>query len=154
MLIVIWEVDGFHVIDLMTWQRSFNSDYFVIHALAPMIVKVFPRGRIPHTCRLRYHLNNCRFHFSEAIEQFITENHTERVIHPPYSLNLAPSDFWLFGHVKTSLVGQIFDDPEQLLEAITEFLNEIQPPEVVTVFRHWVERTQWVLENNGDYYHK
>jgi hypothetical protein len=56
--------------------------------------------------------------------------------------------------VKTSLVGQIFDEPKQLLEAITEFLNEIQPPEVVTVFSHWVERVRSVLENNGDYYHE
>jgi hypothetical protein len=49
-------------------------------------------------------------------------------------------DFWLFGHVKTSPVGQTFNKPEQLLEAITEFLNENHPPEVVTVFSHWAER--------------
>jgi hypothetical protein len=50
------------------------------------------------------------------------------VPHPPYSPDLALSDFQLFGHVKTSIVGQTFDEPEQLLEPITEFLNEIQPP--------------------------
>jgi hypothetical protein len=55
-------------------------------------------------------------------------------------------DFWIFGHVKTSLVGQTFDEPEQLPEAITEFLNEIQPPEVVAVFSHWAERVRWVLK--------
>jgi histone-lysine N-methyltransferase SETMAR len=119
-----------------------------------MVAKGFPRGRIPHTRRLQLHLDNCRVHFSKATEQFITENHIGRVPHPPYSPDLAPSDFWLFGHVKTSLVGQIFDEPEQLLEAITEFLNEIQPPEVVAVFNHWVERVRWILENNGDYYHE
>jgi hypothetical protein len=73
---------------------------------------------------------------------------------PPDSPDLPPSDFGLFGHVKTSLVGQTFDEPEQLLEAITEFLNEIQPPEVVAVFSHLVERTRWVLEKNRDYYHE
>jgi hypothetical protein len=56
--------------------------------------------------------------------------------------------------VKTSLVGQTFDEPEQLLETITKFLNEIQPPEVVAIFSHWVERVRWALENNGDYYHE
>jgi hypothetical protein len=35
--------------------------------------------------------------------------------------NLALSDFWPFDHMKTSLVGQTFDEPEQRLEAITEF---------------------------------
>jgi transposase len=99
-------------------------------------------------------MNNCRVHFSDATEQLITENHIGRVPHPPHSPDLAPSDFWHFGHVKASLVGQTFDDPEQLLEAITEFLNEIQPSEVVAVFSHWVERVRRVLENNGDYYHE
>jgi hypothetical protein len=33
-------------------------------------------------------------------------------------------------------------------------LNEIQPPELVAIFSHSVEMMQWVLENNGDYYHE
>jgi histone-lysine N-methyltransferase SETMAR len=154
MFTVIWGVDGFHVVDLMTSQRRFNSEYFMSYVLAPMVVKVFPRERIPQTCRLQLHLDDCRVHFSKLTEQFFTENHIRRVPHPRYSPDLAPSDFWLFGHRKTSLVGRAFNEPEQLLEAITEFLNEIHPPEVVAVFRHWVERVRWVLENNGDYYHE
>jgi hypothetical protein len=124
------------------------------HVLAPMVAKVFPRGRIPHICRLQFHLDNCRVHFSKAAEQFITENQIGRVPHLLNSSDLVSSDFWIFGHVKTSLVGQTFDEPEKLLGAITKFLNEIQPPEVVTVFSHWVERVRLVSENNGDYYHE
>jgi hypothetical protein len=56
--------------------------------------------------------------------------------------------------VKTSLVSQTFDEPGQLLKAITEFLNEIQPPKVVAVFSHWGERVRWVLENNGECCHE
>jgi histone-lysine N-methyltransferase SETMAR len=85
-------------------------------------------------------LDNCRASFSKVAEQFITENHIGRVPHPPYGPDLAPSDFWLFDHVKTSLISQTFDEPEQLLEALTEFLNEIQPQEVVAAFSHWVKR--------------
>jgi hypothetical protein len=142
MLTIIWGVDGFHAVILMTSQRSLNSEYFVSHVLAPMVAKVFPRGRIPRTRQLQLHLDNCRVHFSKATEQFIIENHIGRAPHPSYSLDLAPSDFWLFGHVNTSPAGQSFDEPEQLLETITEFLNEIQPPEVVAVFSHWVERVR------------
>jgi histone-lysine N-methyltransferase SETMAR len=140
MLTVIWGVDGLHIIDLMTSQRSFHSEYFVGHVLAPMIAKVLLRVRILHTRRLQLYLDDCRVHFSKAVEQFITENHIGSVLHPPYSPDLARSDFCLFGHAKISLVGQTFDEPEQLLEAITEFLNESQPPEAVAVFSHWAER--------------
>jgi hypothetical protein len=72
--------------------------------------------------------------------------------HP--ELTQAPSDFWLFGHVKTLPVCQTFDEPEQLPEAIAEFLNGVRPPEVVAIFSHWVERVRWILENNRDYYHE
>jgi transposase len=82
-------------------------------------------------------LDNCRVHFSKATQQFITENHLGRVPHPPYSHDLTPSDFWLFGHVKISLVSQTFDEPEQPLEAITEFLNEIQPPKCSRFSATW-----------------
>jgi hypothetical protein len=139
---VIWGIDGFHVVDLMTSQLSFSSEYFVSHVLAPTVAKLFPRGRISHTRRLQLHMNNCRIHFLKATEQFITENYIVRVLRPPSSPGLAPLGFWVFGHVKTSLVGQTFDEPEQLLEAITEFFNEIQPPEVVAVFSHCVERVR------------
>jgi hypothetical protein len=109
----------------MTWQRSLNSECFVSHVLAPVAAKVFPWGRISQIRRLQFHLANCPVHFPKATEQFITENHIGRVPHPPYSPDFAPWDFWLFGHVNTPLVGRTFDEPEQLLEAITEFLNEI-----------------------------
>jgi hypothetical protein len=56
--------------------------------------------------------------------------------------------------VKSSLASRAFDEPEQLLEAISEFLNGIQPSALEVVFIHWVERIRWVLENNGNYYHK
>jgi hypothetical protein len=99
-------------------------------------------------------LDNCRVNFSKATEQFITENHIERVSRSPYSLDLAPSDIRLFGHMKTLLVGQTFGESEQLLKAITEFLKEIKLPEVVAVFSDWVERVRCVSENSGDYDHE
>jgi transposase len=99
-------------------------------------------------------LDNFRVHLSKATEQFTIENHIERVPHSHYSPDLAPSDFWFFRYVKTSLVGQILDEPEQLLEVIAKFLNEIPLPEMVALFSHWEERVRWVLENNGHHHHE
>jgi hypothetical protein len=87
-------------------------------------------------------------------EQFIASNHISRVSQPVYSPDLAPSDFWLFGQAKHSLTGRMFDDPEELLDGLTSFVEEVQPSELHVVFSHWVERIRWVLENNGDYYHE
>jgi ABC-type iron transport system FetAB ATPase subunit len=48
----------------------------------------------------------------------------------------------------------MFDDPEDLLDEITSFLEEVQSSELHIVFSHWVERVTWVLETNGDYDHE
>jgi hypothetical protein len=46
--------------------------------------------------------------------------------HPPYSPDLAPSDFYLFGYVKKSLAGLPFEDADQLLAAVEGVLEGIE----------------------------
>jgi hypothetical protein len=154
MLTVIWGVDGFHVVNLMTSQRSFVSQYFIDNILVPLIEETFPQGMHPHARRRHLHLNNCRVHFSRAAEQFIAQNHISRVPQLAYSPDLARSDFWFFGHLKNSLAGRMFHDPEELLDGITSFLAEIRPLQLHVVFGHRVERVRCALENNGDYSHE
>jgi hypothetical protein len=60
-----------------------------------------------------------------------------------------PSDFWLFGRIKTTLAGAKFDEPEQIVNAITEFLNTISVEELQAVSDEWVKRVRWVTENKG-----
>jgi hypothetical protein len=67
------------------------------------------------------------------------ENSLITVPSPPYSPDLAPSDFWLFGQIKISLAGRVFNDVDELLEAVIQFLNEIQPAELYLVFHHWIK---------------
>jgi hypothetical protein len=79
MLMVIWGVGGFHVVDLMSSQCSLDSQYFVDNIMVPLVEKVFPKGRNPHARRRHLHLDNCRVHFSRVAEQFIAQNHISRV---------------------------------------------------------------------------
>jgi hypothetical protein len=106
MFTVNWGIDRFHVLDLMTEQYNYNTQYFLNHVLEPLILAVWPDGRKPHSRQLSLHLDNCPIHRSKASENFCAENSIIRAPHPPYSPDLTPSDFWLFGHMKTALVGQ------------------------------------------------
>jgi hypothetical protein len=67
---------------------------------------------------------------------------------------LAQSHFWLFGQMKTSLADRVFNDIDELSEAIIEFMNEIHLSELQLVFHHWIEQIKRVLANNGDYHHE
>jgi hypothetical protein len=56
--------------------------------------------------------------------------------------------------MKAALAGQQFPGPEDLLTGIQESLSEIQRSELELIFHHWIERVQWVSDNDGDYFHE
>jgi len=48
----------------------------------------------------------------------------ELLQHPPYSPDLAPSDFRLFGPLKESLAGIKFENNEDVQQHVLQFLQE------------------------------
>ncbi len=52
---------------------------------------------------------------------YLQANKMTAMANPPYSPDLAPSDFWLFGHLKRNL--ELYPDSTSLARAITKDLN-------------------------------
>jgi hypothetical protein len=86
------------------------------------------------------------------VSNFCEENGLQLAPHPPYSRDLAPSDFFLFGCVKERLKGTVFPSYEELLDAIGEVVTSIESVTLIAVFEHEMERLEWMSKNNGDYY--
>ena len=57
-----------------------------------------------------------RPHTTNVTKEFLQEFDWATFCHPPYSLDLAPSDFHLFLHLKSFLGGQHFNDDYELNE--------------------------------------
>ena len=154
MITVIWGVYGTYIIDDLPEGEHYNSAYFIEHILRPLEEQkdqIWPtRGE--H--KIWLHLDNCKVHNSKATQKEIELSTFQRAPHPPYSPDLAPSDFYLFGTIKGKLRGQSFQTREALYEAINEKINEISPSERMRVFDEWKERCQWVYEHKGLYFQK
>jgi len=56
---------------------------------------------------------------------------------PPYFPNMAPSDFWLFPHLKTELKGKRFEDIDAIKKNATNTLNIIPKDFFQTCFQQW-----------------
>jgi histone-lysine N-methyltransferase SETMAR len=134
MLTVIWGIGGFHAVAMSPARGRFSTEYFFTDLIDPLLAKLFVEGKKSRALRLNVHLNNCRVHSSNALKQFSDENSLVTVPHPPDSPDLAPSNFWLFGQIKTSLAGHAINDVDVLLEAVIEFLNDIRLSELQLVF--------------------
>jgi histone-lysine N-methyltransferase SETMAR len=67
----------------------------------------------------------------------VKERGFQEIEHPPYSPDLAPTDYYLFSKLKKDLLGRKFDDDEEVKTAVMEhfadkepeyFLNDIELP--------------------------
>jgi hypothetical protein len=54
----------------------------------------------------------------------------EVLSHPPYSPNLAPSDFHFFPHLNGDLKGTHFTSDDEVKQAVTSWIKQ-RPPEFV-----------------------
>jgi hypothetical protein len=74
-----------------------------------------------------------------------------RLPHSPYSPDLAPCDFWLFGNLKTKLEGSNFTSAGQLIVKLNEMLMDIPLHEFISVFDEWKRRLVECIDTGGNY---
>jgi hypothetical protein len=76
------------------------------------------------------------------------ENGMTQADHPLYSLGLIPSDFDLFGYIKSSLNRTSFDEREDLSSAFEDMLGSIEKSTLDRVFLEWMESFQRCIDTN------
>jgi len=74
--------------------------------------------------------------------------------HPPYSPDLAPSDYHLFPNMKTWLATQRFDDDAELQAGMNEWLKSQAAKFYDDGINKLVRRYDKCLNLNGDYVEK
>jgi hypothetical protein len=61
MLAVVWGIDGLHIVDLMTEQHNYNTQYFRRYIMEPMLSSISPDGRKPHHRQPNTHWTSIAF---------------------------------------------------------------------------------------------
>jgi hypothetical protein len=79
------------------------------------------------------------------------QNAMRRVPHPPYSPDLASSDFCLFDYIKQLLLGCEFTDRDSLLQGVKDILGAIEKATLEGVFCNWMERLHQSSAMGGEY---
>jgi hypothetical protein len=72
--------------------------------------------------------------------------------HPPYSPDLAPADFFLFGTLKKKLSGCVFKNQNDVERKLKELLPKISPEMLERTFHNWMDRCDKIREKGGEYY--
>jgi histone-lysine N-methyltransferase SETMAR len=128
--------------------QSFNMDFFrgtVLPTIAEDRAQTRPKLKARRTF---LHLDNARPHLTP--EQYNDYGIT-RLPHPPYSPDLSPCDFWVFGYLNHCLAGRVCDDDVALKESVSEILMSIEPDVFIRVFKEWKDRLRQCIDQGGGY---
>jgi histone-lysine N-methyltransferase SETMAR len=125
MFTIDWNPRGFHLIKVLEKGRKFNAGSYIAEILKPL-----SQGRSIEAAgnerKLLMHPDNARQHAAKLLAQYFNENRMKSVPYPPYSPDLAASDFYLFEYVKRCLAGLSFEDVDQLLAAVKRVREGIE----------------------------
>jgi histone-lysine N-methyltransferase SETMAR len=145
MVTIAWSSLGFPLIVTLPKGSPFNAEYYHDNILAALTqLQPDDDGK-----KLVVHVDNA---ITQKCRTFCEENGLWLAPHPPYSLDLAPSDFFLFSYVKERLKGMVFPSYKELPDGIGEVVTGIESETLTAVFEHWMERLEWMSKNNGDYH--
>ncbi|XP_028270394.1 histone-lysine N-methyltransferase SETMAR-like [Parambassis ranga] len=98
-----------------------------------------------------FHQDNTPVHKSTAADTAIQQCRFELVLHPPYSPDLSPSDYYLFPKMKKELSGRHVDSDDDIIAAVDHFL-EVQNADFYTEgIRMLHERWTKCVNVGGDY---
>ena len=141
MITIFWNPNGFHVVEALADNMVFNSDYFINEILEQINFQTsMDREKLKQNLIL--HFDNARPHISKKVVNYLACNDMKRAPQPPYSPDIAPSDFYLFGYMKEQLKGCKFSSKEALLSAIYAILEEIPEQQLKEVFIEWERRLE------------
>jgi histone-lysine N-methyltransferase SETMAR len=144
---IFWSVDGFDLVEIMPPSGTFNSEYFCAEILTPLFASVPRSLNFPRLI----HFDNARPHVSKRTSEFIKSKRFTKLPHPPFSPDLAPTDFYLLGLVKERLKKQGLVTSGSLEDQIWSILKTISKEELKRVFDSWVDRVRQVILKDGKY---
>jgi histone-lysine N-methyltransferase SETMAR len=125
MLTIVWDPTEFAVVTALDSGCKFTRGYYVSKVLTPLSEWWRERGG-GNFRKLIVHADNASPHKAGESQQFMAPNAMVIAAHPPYSPDLAPSDFSLMRHVKGLLRGWSFEAGERLLSAVEGILRSFE----------------------------
>lgn len=152
MLSIWWDIRGIIHYELMNPNQTINSEIYCqqLTRLHQELVK--KRPSLVNRKQIVFHHDNAKPHISKVTQQKIIELGWELLPHPPYSPDLAPTDYHLFRSMQSFFNGKTFVKKVDLEQELIKFFESKEEAFYRRGIEQLVERWQKVIDNNGSYF--
>ena len=147
---IFWDAKGVLLIDYLEKGKTINSEYYcnLLDQLDKNIREKRP-GLQKKT--IIFHQDNARVHTSFLTMVKLNELKYELFEHPPYSPDLAPSDYYLFRNLKQFLRGKRFSSNEEAIAAVEQYFAELPENHYRDGIKLLEDRWNKCVQVEGDY---
>jgi [histone H3]-lysine36 N-dimethyltransferase SETMAR len=149
MLSIFWDHKGVILMDFADKGITINAAYY-----SQLVATARKNRRKQKNTPLWFLHDNAPVHTAGVSRATIEGAGLVLVDHPPYSPDLAPSDFYLFRHLKKHLRGTQFGSKDDLKVAVEDFFNACPRDFFKNAFSELIIRWRKCVERNGHYVEK
>lgn len=151
MLSVWWDFKGIVFFELLPDNTTINSEVYC-HQLDKLNDSLKQkRPELINRKGVVFHQDNARPHTSLLTRQKLLQLGWNILPHPPYSPDLAPSDYYLFRSLQNFLDGKTFTSNEEVKNHLDQFFASKKQKFYERGIMLLPERWQKVLDQNGQY---
>lgn len=153
MATVFWDSKGILLIEYKKKGETINATSYAstLHNLREEIKKK-RRGKLAAGVLLLH--DNAPVHTARVSKAAARDCGFEEIQHPPYSPDLAPSDYFLFPDLKKCLRGKRFSDDEELKSAINGYFAGKEEIYFFEGLKKLISRCNKCIDVRGDYIEK
>lgn len=151
MIVVFWNIHGALIVEAIPKGRSATGEYFREAVIAEICNSSVFQEAQSQGKNFWVHMDNAPIHRAETVTEKMDDFGLLRAPHPPYSPDLAPSDFYLFGALKSRIRGIEFQNSDEIKEWIQSEFEKIPSDELRRVFRLWKMRLKACVDLEGHY---
>ena len=153
MLIIFWNSQGVIHREFVAGGQGVDRHIY-LRTMRELREKL--RWRRPHLWRRQsfwLHHDGAPAHRADIVMNFLRATNTKILPHPPYSPDLAPSDFFLFTRMKCNMRGITFDGLDDLKCHVDFELGQIPQWEYAhALHESWDRRLQMCIQHQGRYF--
>jgi histone-lysine N-methyltransferase SETMAR len=148
LLCVWWSVSGIVYWELLPEKSTITATKYCLQLMniASEIQKRSLQQR-----KIFFHHDNARPHVANVVKSKIASLGWELLPHPPYSPDLAPSDYHLFRSLTNDIRDRNFDNETDLKSYLQDFFDSKTPEFYANGIRDLPRRWRQVINSNGTY---
>lgn len=153
MATIFWDCEGILLIDYKVKGLNITGEYYanILRQLREAI-KEKRRGKLTRGVLLLH--DNAPVHTAHVAKAAVLESGFETITHPPYSPDLAPSDYFLFPNLKKDLRGHRFSNDEALKAAVVEHFDTKDKKYFYEGLKKLIDRCYKCINIGGEYIEK